>query len=106
MDSDHRRSRQDENAIGTVMPGIDDKLAWADENLDQSIARLFALVRIASVSTDPSYNPECRKAVQWLVDELSALGFDSSLRDTAGQPIAVAHYTLKVRTPARRVLFY
>ena len=106
MDSDHRRSRQDENAIATVRPGIDDKLAWADENLDQSIARLFALVRIASVSTDPSYKPECRKAGQWLVDELSALGFDASLRDTAGQPIVVAHYTPKAASSVRHLLFY
>jgi len=48
------------------MPGIDDKLAWADENLDQSIARLFALVRIASISTDPATSPSAARPVNGL----------------------------------------
>lgn len=89
------------------MTVLDDVLAAADSGLDQSIARLFDLVRIPSISTDPTYKPDCSKAGQWLVAELSALGFDASLRDTSGQPMVVAHYTPDgASSPPRHVLFY
>jgi acetylornithine deacetylase/succinyl-diaminopimelate desuccinylase-like protein len=67
-------------------------LSAADANFDDSLERLFGLLRIQSISTDPAYAPECRRAGQWLVDELTALGFDASLRDTTGHPMVVAHH--------------
>ena len=80
-------------------------LSAADANLDDSLERLFGLLRIQSISTDPAYAPECRRAGQWLVDELTALGFDASLRDTTGHPMVVAHHA--GATPdAPHYLFY
>ena len=89
------------------MTGLNDVLATADAGLEASITRLADIVRIESISTDPAYKAECRKAGQWLVDELKSLGFDASLRDTPGHPMVVAHYTpasTKAKTP--HVLFY
>lgn len=37
-------------------------LAHVDAGLDQSVERLFALMRIASISTDPAYAAQCRAA--------------------------------------------
>lgn len=80
-------------------------LSAADTNLDDSLERLFGLLRIQSISTDPAYAPECRRAGQWLVDELVSLGFDASLRDTPGHPMVVAHHA--GATPdAPHYLFY
>jgi len=67
-------------------------LSAADANLDDSLERLFGLLRIQSISTDPAFAPECRRAGQWLVDELISLGFDATLRDTPGHPMVVAHH--------------
>ncbi|MEL6503060.1 MAG: M20/M25/M40 family metallo-hydrolase [Pseudomonadota bacterium] len=77
-----------------------------DDNLDASLERLFALLRMESVSTDPAYKDECRKAGQYLVDQLAALGFDASLRDTQGHPMVVAHHAGPGTDDARHVLFY
>ena len=80
-------------------------LSAADSSLDQSLERLFGLLRIQSISTDPAYAPECRRAGQWLVDELNSLGFEASLRDTTGHPMVVAHH--EGATPdAPHYLFY
>ncbi len=77
----------------------------ADANLDASLNRLFELIRIKSISTDPAYKAECRKAGEWLVAELTGLGFEASLRDTPGHPMVVAHHA--GATPdAPHVLFY
>ena len=67
-------------------------LSAADANLDDSLERLFELLRIQSISTDPAFAPECRRAGQWLVDELTSLGFEASLRDTTGHPMVVGHH--------------
>lgn len=80
-------------------------LSRADSNLTASLDRLFDLVRIQSISTDPAFAAECRKAAEWLTGELRSLGFDASVRDTQGHPMVVAHH--EGATPdAPHVLFY
>jgi acetylornithine deacetylase/succinyl-diaminopimelate desuccinylase-like protein len=79
-------------------------LAKIDRDLDRSIERLFALLRIPSISTDPAYGGECRKAADWLAYELAALGFEAGVRATAGHPMVVAHGGPKSGGP--HVLFY
>ena len=81
---------------------LDTVLDTIDANLGGSLERLFALLRMQSVSTDPAYRDEVRKAAQTLVDQLNALGFDASLRDTPGHPMVVAHH----EGPGPHVLFY
>ena len=67
-------------------------LAAADAGMSESLERLFALLRIPSLSADPAYDKDCRRAGQWLVDELTSLGFEAVLRETGGKPMVVAHY--------------
>jgi acetylornithine deacetylase/succinyl-diaminopimelate desuccinylase-like protein len=80
-------------------------LTRADDNLPKSLDRLFDLVRIQSISTDPAFKAECRKAAEWLVAELASLGFEASVRDTPGHPMVVAHHAAG-KTGAPHVLFY
>jgi acetylornithine deacetylase/succinyl-diaminopimelate desuccinylase-like protein len=75
-----------------------------DANLDASLSRLFALVRIPSISTDPAHKADCQKAADWLAAELAGLGFDASARRTTGHPMVVAH--AKGRAGKPHVLFY
>lgn len=63
-----------------------------DRDLDQSLDRLFAFLRIPSISTDPSYAGDCRNAAEWLVEDLKSIGFDAGLRETPGHPMVVAHH--------------
>ncbi|MCB1469642.1 MAG: M20/M25/M40 family metallo-hydrolase, partial [Rhizobiaceae bacterium] len=75
-----------------------------DKNLDESLDRLFDLVRIKSISTDPAFKDECRKAAEWLVEDLKGIGFEASLRETPGHPMVVAHHDGPAGSP--HVLFY
>ncbi|HEY8576381.1 MAG TPA: M20/M25/M40 family metallo-hydrolase [Devosia sp.] len=70
---------------------LDDVLAHVDAGLEQSLERLYALLRIKSISTDPAYAAECERAARWIVDELLTIGFDASARPTPGHPVVVAH---------------
>ncbi len=70
---------------------LETQLVQADENLDAALDRLFALLRIESISTDPAYADQCVIAADWLVSELQSLGFTASRRDTPGHPMVVAH---------------
>jgi acetylornithine deacetylase/succinyl-diaminopimelate desuccinylase-like protein len=71
---------------------IEPVLAALDASSDAALERLFALMRIQSISTDPAFAKECRKAAEWLTAELQSIGFDASVRDTAGHPMVVAHH--------------
>lgn len=88
---------------GTVSV-VDQVLKQADETLDESLERLFALMRIESISTDPAYKAECQAAADWLVSDLQALGFEASARQTPGHPMVVGHDHAADEGP--HVLFY
>ncbi|MEN0001266.1 MAG: M20/M25/M40 family metallo-hydrolase [Pseudomonadota bacterium] len=84
---------------------LNEVLDALDQGLDASVERLFDLLRIPSISTDPAYADKCRAAAQWLVDDLKTIGFDASIRDTAGHPMVVAHHD-GPSADAPHVLFY
>ena len=88
-----------------MMADITPVLERADANLPDSLDRLFDLVRIKSISTEPAFKAECRKAAEWLVAELNSLGFTASVRDTPGHPMVVAHHDA-AKPDAPHVLFY
>jgi acetylornithine deacetylase/succinyl-diaminopimelate desuccinylase-like protein len=82
-------------------------LERVDHDLDQSLERLFAFLRIQSISTDPAYAAECRKAADYVAADLKGLGFETSVRPTQGHPIVVGksgNGSANGKTP--RVLFY
>ncbi len=80
-------------------------LAHADADFDGALERLFALLRIKSISADPAYAAECSKAALHLCADIASLGFDAEVRETAGHPAIVA--TSKGNTGARpHALFY
>ncbi|MFD1329725.1 M20/M25/M40 family metallo-hydrolase [Mycoplana ramosa] len=80
-------------------------LDHAAANVPASLDRLFELVRIKTISTDPAYSAEVLRGAEWLVAELRSLGFDANVRETSGHPMVVAHHD--GATPdAPHVLFY
>ena len=85
------------------MSQLDQVLARIDADLDSSLDRLFAWLRIPSISTDPAYAQDCRKAAEWLKSDLAELGVSASLRETGGHPVVLGHATAGERP---HVLFY
>ncbi len=87
------------------MASIDAVLARIDTNQPGAQTRLFEILAIPSISTDPSYAPECERAADWLAAQLNGLGFTASVRPTAGRPMVVGHIKA-ARREAPHVLFY
>ena len=85
---------------------VDAVLAHADADLAGSRDRLFDLLRIPSISTQPEYKGECVKAAEWVRDQLSGMGFEASVRPTAGHPVVVAHHPGPAGYKGPHVLFY
>jgi acetylornithine deacetylase/succinyl-diaminopimelate desuccinylase-like protein len=77
--------------ISFAMHQLPAVLSRIDVDLDAALTRLFALLRIPSISTDSAYAADCRVAADWLRDELQGLGFEAQVRQTPGHPIVVAH---------------
>jgi len=76
-----------------------------DAELDNSLNRLFELIRIPSISTDSAYKDSCRAAAEHVAKDLTGLGFDATVRPTAGHPVVTAK-TNGAANGGPRVLFY
>ncbi|MGD9766845.1 MAG: M20/M25/M40 family metallo-hydrolase [Pseudolabrys sp.] len=87
------------------MSTLDAVLNRIDSDIDNSIERLFSLLRIASISTDPAYKDDCRKAAEHVATDLRSIGFSAEVRPTEGHPVVVGK--VKAGTDkAPNVLFY
>ncbi len=84
------------NALETVLNTI-------DTDQPHALERLFALLRIPSISTDSAYAAHCVAAAEHLSADLSSMGFDASVRPTPGHPVVLAHAP---KPGAPHVLFY
>jgi acetylornithine deacetylase/succinyl-diaminopimelate desuccinylase-like protein len=85
------------------MKALEAVLNRIDQDIDQSVARLFALLRIASVSTDPAYKDQCRAAAEHIAADLKSIGFEATVRPTVGHPVVVGKSN---GATGPRVLFY
>src|SRR5918997_1693699 len=73
------------------MPELDTVLNDIDRDLDNALERLFAWLKIPSISTDPAYVEHCRAAAEWLKSDLAALGVEAALSETGGHPVVLGH---------------
>ncbi len=80
-------------------------LTHLDANADAALERLFAILRIPSVSTDPAYDAACRDAAAWCAEQLAGMGFEARVAPTAGKPMVVGHWRSD-KPDAPHVLFY
>lgn len=78
-----------------------------DADLSASIERLFELLRIPSISTDPAYAPHCQTAADWLVATLEDLGVEARKQQVeGGHPMVVGHSGAAGPEDGLHVLFY
>lgn len=77
-------------------PSID----WLTKNESASLARLCDWLRIPSISTDPAYADECRRAAEWTAVQLREVGLIAVVEETgdigrdgkgSGRPIVMGY---------------
>src|ERR1700730_891118 len=71
-------------------PQLQPVLDRIDADFDNSLERLFALLRIKSISADPAFADDCKAAADHLAKDIATLGFATDVRPTAGHPAIVA----------------
>src|SRR3954447_25082979 len=78
-----------------------------DADLDNSLERLFSLLRIKSISSEPAFAGDCKAAADHLAKDIATLGFTAEVRPTAGHPAIVAKSNGKASGGTRpQLLFY
>ena len=87
------------------MSTLDAVLSRIDQDIDQSVERLFALLRIASISTDPAYKQQCRAAAEHVAADLTAIGFDAE-RAPDRRPSGGGRQMAATARRGPQVLFY
>ncbi|MFK8076889.1 MAG: dipeptidase [Granulosicoccus sp.] len=87
------------------MSDLERVLEAVDGGMPEALERLFELLKIDSISTDPAYKDSCLKAANWLVDDLKDIGFEAARHDTPGHPMVVGHQMGESKD-APHLLFY
>ena len=68
-------------------------LDYARQHQDTFVEQLEDLLRIPSISTDPAHQADVRRAADWLVDHLKAIGIQKAEAvETGGHPIVLAEH--------------
>lgn len=66
-------------------------LTELDQNFENHLKLLQDFVAIPSVSTDPQFQSEIRRACDWVRDRCEEAGLETEVRETKGHPAVVAH---------------
>lgn len=85
---------------------IEPVLSALDADAEAAVERLFEILRIPSISTDPAHNEDCREAAKWCAATLNSIGIKTAVCPTDGQPMVLGHYQPQGWDGGLRVLFY
>jgi acetylornithine deacetylase/succinyl-diaminopimelate desuccinylase-like protein len=78
-----------------------------DREEPAALERLFRLLAIPSVSTDPVHHESCIEAAECCAGALREIGFEARVEPTLGNPMVVGHWRARAAKHARpHVLFY
>jgi acetylornithine deacetylase/succinyl-diaminopimelate desuccinylase-like protein len=90
-----------------TMTVVDKVLQQLGQSKQAGLDRLFELLRIESVSTDPAYKGQCQSAAEWCAATLKNIGFaETKVIQTSGHPMVVAHDRATRPAGMPHVLFY
>jgi acetylornithine deacetylase/succinyl-diaminopimelate desuccinylase-like protein len=95
-----KKTQASDGALQSVL----DRLA---EQEPKALERLFRLLAVPSISTDPAFHQSCLDAAECCADLLRDSGFEARVVRTSGKPMVVGHWRgAPPATSPRRVLFY
>jgi acetylornithine deacetylase/succinyl-diaminopimelate desuccinylase-like protein len=93
-----------DHSVASHLPKV---LKALDQAQDAGVERLFELLRIPSVSTDPAFKAHCDTAAKWCAAQLKDIGFaETKVVATTGHPMVVAHDRKSIPKGMPHVLFY
>jgi acetylornithine deacetylase/succinyl-diaminopimelate desuccinylase-like protein len=88
------------------VPDIENVLHNIDDNLNMAVSKLFELISIPSISSEPSREPDIAQAASWLLRELSSVGLVAEIIQTKGHPVVLARSSSGGEEKQKRLLFY
>jgi acetylornithine deacetylase/succinyl-diaminopimelate desuccinylase-like protein len=78
--------------------------AWYEAHYDQIMSDYKAFLSIPSISTDPAYAKDVKRAAEWVGEQLKSIGFKVDLWKTKGHPVVFATHIVDASYPT--VLIY
>jgi acetylornithine deacetylase/succinyl-diaminopimelate desuccinylase-like protein len=78
---------------------------WFKEHYEKTLADFFTFLSFPSISTDPTFHPDCRKAADWLCRYMKEIGLETTIWETSGLPVVFGEYK-KAGANAPTLLIY
>lgn len=83
---------------------VDQLKAWYQVHSKEILADYFTFLKFPSISTDPTYKNDIKKAAKWVEGELKEIGFAVEMWETKGNPVVFAEHKVGENRPT--VLIY
>lgn len=77
---------------------------YFDANRERIFSELFAFLSWKSVSTDPAFDADCMRCVEWLREHVEQIGLQAEIIPTEGKPLLFASRASDPQKPT--MLFY
>jgi acetylornithine deacetylase/succinyl-diaminopimelate desuccinylase-like protein len=78
------------SAAASTDPAVD---AWLDGHADERLESYRAFLRIPSISALPEHAADCRRAAEWIADDMRRIGLEHvEVAETGGHPIVVGDW--------------
>jgi len=71
---------------------LDALFSHIDRDFDNAVERLKSFLRIPSVSTDPKYKNDVKRAAEHVAADLRSIGFVTTVHETPGHPMVVGRH--------------
>ncbi len=69
------------------LPSKEQFKKWFKDHYDEVLADFFTFLSFPSISTDPHYEQDSRRAANWLCDYMNKIGLETTLWETPGLPV-------------------
>lgn len=66
--------------------------SYIDQHLTRFLDDFAEIIGIPSISTDPAYAEEVRRAADWVRKRMEQAGLSSEVKETAGHPLVIGRY--------------
>lgn len=72
---------------------LDKALEYAKQNRERFLSELKEILTIPSISTDPEYQADIRRAAEWMAGQLRSIGMEKvEIMPTAGHPVVYGEW--------------
>lgn len=89
-----------------IMLSIDELKKWFKDHYEETLQDFFTFLSFPSISTDPSFEKDCRHTAEWLCNYMNKIGLKTTLWETPGLPVVFGTHMQEDATKPTLLIYH